>query len=181
MLALAAAVLADPSLPEITRSYLEQIVTQAQSLGDVIRQRLVADESAGAQVRLTDLRQLADEAATAESVTYGGDLEVVPDAEPVLVLVNRVDVRGIISNLLGNATRAAGPVGSVKVETSHDSCLAQLVVEDTGPGRGNMPGGAGLGWRIMARDLARCGGKISYGQSALGGVRASFWLPSAMI
>jgi signal transduction histidine kinase len=181
VLALAGAALADPGLPEVTRSYLEQIVTQAQALADVIRQRLVADESGEAQMRLTDLRRLADEAATAERVTYGGDLEVVPGAEPVLVCVNQLDVRGIISNLLSNATRAAGPMGSVRVEISHDSCLAQLVVEDTGPGFGNVPGGAGLGWCIMARGLARCGGKISYGQSALGGVRASFWLPLAAI
>ncbi len=179
VLALAGAALADPSLPEVTRSYLEQIVTQAQALADVIRQRLVASESAEAQLRVTDLRQLADEAATAERVTYSGDLEVVPDAEPVLVRVNQLDVRGIISNLLSNATRAAGSAGSVQVEITHDSFLAQLVVEDTGPGFGNVPGGAGLGWRIMARSLARCGGKISYGQSALGGVRASFWLPLA--
>lgn len=181
VLALAGAALADPDVPEVTRSYLEQIVTQTQSLSDLIRQRLVADDSAQGHARLTDLRQLADEAATTERVTYGGELEVVPNTEPVLVCVNRLDVRGIISNLLSNATRAAGPAGSVKVEIGHDSCLAQLVVEDTGPGVGNVPGGPGPGWRIMARSLARCGGKISYGQGALGGVRASFWLPLALI
>lgn len=180
VLALARAALADPELPEVTRSYLKQIVTQTQSLSDVIRQRLVAGDSAQGHARLTDLRQLADEAATVERVTYGGALEVVPDADPVLVCVNQLDVRGIISNLLSNATRAAGPLGSVQVEIGRDSCLAQLVVEDTGPGFGNVPGGPGLGWRIMARSLARCGGKISYGQSALGGVRASFWLPLAL-
>ena len=38
--ALAAAALGDPGLQEVTRSYLEQIVTQAQSLAEVIRQRL---------------------------------------------------------------------------------------------------------------------------------------------
>jgi len=181
VLALAGAALADPGLPEVTRSYLEQIVTQAQALSEVIRQRLVANESAAAQVLLTDLRQLTDEVATAERVIYGGDLEVVPNAEPVLVRVNQLDVRGIIFNLLSNVTRAAGPAGSVKVEISHDSCLAQLVVEDTGPGFGNVPGGAGLGWRIVARGLASCGGKISYGHSALGGVRGNFWLPLAVI
>lgn len=181
VLALAGAALADPRLPEVTRSCLEQVVMQAQALADVIRQRLVAGEPAEAQVRLTDLRQLADEAATAERATYGGHLEVVRNTDPVLVRVNQLDVRGIIGYLLSNATRAAGPVGSVKVEISHDSGLAQLVVEDTRPGSGSVPGAAGLGWRIMAQGLARCGGKISYGQSTLGGLRASFWLPLAVI
>jgi signal transduction histidine kinase len=181
VLALARAALAEPDLPEITRTYLEQIVAQTQSLSDVIRQRLAAGDSVQGHARLTDLGQLADEVATAERITYGGELEVTPTAEPVLVCVNQLDVRGIIFNLLSNATRSAGPMGSVKVEIGRDSCLAQLVVEDTGPGFGKVPGGPGLGWHILARRLARCGGKISYGQSALGGVRASFWLPLALI
>ena len=66
------------------------------------------------------------------------------------------------------------------IEISRDSGLAQLVVEDIGPGFGEIPAGAGLGWRIMARSLATCEGKISYGRGTLGGVRASFWLSSAV-
>lgn len=177
--ALAAAALGDPGLPGVTHSYLEQIITQAQTLADVIRQRLHTDEPAEARARLTDLGSLADEAATAERVTYEGTLEVAPHAEPVLVWVNQVDVRGIISNLLSNATRAAGPAGTVRIEISHDLGLAQLVVEDTGPGFGKIPGETGLGWRIIARSLATCRGKISYGRGPLGGVRACLWLPLA--
>jgi two-component system, OmpR family, sensor kinase len=182
VLALAGAALADPGLPEVARSHLEQIVTQAKSLADVIQHRLMAGEPAkAAEVRLTDLAMLADEVAAAERLTYEGELEVVPSPEPVLVWVNQLDVRSIISNLLSNATRAAGPVGSVKVEISHDSCRAQLTVEDTGPGFGKAAGGAGLGWRIMTQSLARCGGKISYGQGTHGGVRASLWLSLATV
>jgi signal transduction histidine kinase len=179
VLALSAAALADPGLPGVTRSYLEQIVKQAQSLADVICQRLRTEERAEARVRLTDLGRLADEAAALEQVTYEGKLEVVPHAEPVLVYVCQMDLRCIISNLLSNATRAAGPAGAVKIEIGRDSGLAQLAVEDTGPGFGGIPGGAGLGWSIMARSLARCEGKISYGRGTLGGVRASLWLPLA--
>jgi signal transduction histidine kinase len=179
VLALAAAALADPGLHGATRSYLEQIVKQAQSLADVICQRLRTEEPAGARVRLTDLGRLADEAAAAERVTYEGKLDVAPHAEPILAYVCQMDVRCIISNLLSNATRAAGPAGAVTIEISRDSGLAQLVVEDSGPGFGQIPGGTGLGWSIMGRSLARCGGKISYGRGALGGVRASLWLPLA--
>jgi signal transduction histidine kinase len=177
--ALAAAALGDPGLPGVTHSYLEQIITQTQTLADVIRQRLHADGAPEASARLTDLGSLADEAAAAERVTYEGTLEVEPHAEPVLVCVNQVEVRGIISNLLSNATRAAGPAGTVTIEISHDLGLAQLVVEDTGPGFGEIPGGTGLGWRSIARSLAICRGKISYGRGPLGGVRASLWLPLA--
>lgn len=177
--ALAAAALGDPGLQEVTRSYLEQIVTQAQSLAEVIRQRLHTEEPAEVRTRLTDLVSLADEAAAAERVTYEGTLEVEPHAEPVLVCVNQTEVRGIISNLLSNATRAAGPVGTVTIEISRHLGLAELVVQDTGPGFGEIPEGTGLGWRIIAQSLAKCEGKISYGCGTLGGVRASFWLPLA--
>lgn len=137
------------------------------------------EEPAEVRTRLTDLGSLADEAAAAERVTYEGTLEVEPHAEPVLVCVNQTEVRGIISNLLSNATRAAGPVGTVTIEISRHLDLAELVVQDTGPGFGEIPEGTGLGWRIMAQGLAKCEGKISYGCGALGGVRASFWLPLA--
>jgi signal transduction histidine kinase len=177
--ALAVAALSDPALPGVTHSYLEQIITQAQTLADVIWQRLHTDEPAEARARLTDLGSLADEAATAERVTYEGTLEVEPHPDPVLVCVNQVDVRGIISNLLSNATRAAGPAGTVTIQISQDLGLARLIVEDTGPGFGEIPGGTGLGWRIIARSLATCRGKISYGRGPLGGVRASLWLPLA--
>ena len=115
------------------------------------------------RTRLTDLGSLADEAAAVERVTYEGTLEVEPHAEPVLVCVNQTEVRGIISNLLNNATRAAGPVGTVTIEISRHLGLAELVVQDTGPGFGEVPEGTGLGWRIMAQSLAKCEGKISYG------------------
>ena len=181
VLALADAALTEPCLPDVTRSQLEQISTLAQSLADVVNQWLRADEQADEAVRLTDLVRLADEAVAAERVTFEGTLTLLSQAEPVLLHVNPVDVRRVISNLLGNATRAAGPAGQVTAEVSCDSGLAQLVVEDSGPGLGHLPEGTRLGWGIVAQILARSGGSIEYGGGALGGVRACFWLPLAAL
>lgn len=178
VLTLATAALTEPTLPVPVQSYLEQIVTQTESLAEIIHHSLSADEPRR-PVRLTDLRQLASEAAAAQRVTYRGQLEVLPHAVPLLTHVDRTDVRRIISNLLSNATQAAGPAGTVRIQADRDWGLAQLVVEDTGPGFGQIPEGTGLGWRIIAEGLARCGGKIQFGQSALGGVRARLSLPLA--
>jgi signal transduction histidine kinase len=179
VLALADAALTGPRLPDVTRSQLEQISTLAQSLADVVNHWLRADEQVDEAVRLTDLVRLADEAVAAERVTFEGTLTLLPPAEPVLLHVNPVDMRRVISNVLGNATRAAGPAGQVTVEVSCDSGLAQLAVEDSGPGLGHLPEGTRLGWGIVAQILARCGGSIEYGEGALGGMRACFWLPLA--
>jgi signal transduction histidine kinase len=176
---LADAALTEPCLPDVTRSYLEQISTLAQSLDDVIHQWLRADEPAGEGPPLIDLVQSADEAATAERVTFDGTLQLLPPSRPVLIRANPVDIWRIIANLLSNATRAAGPGGRVTIEVGYDSSLAQLAVEDSGPGLGQIPGGTHLGGRIVAQSLARCGGSIQYGESILGGVRANIWLPSA--
>ena len=179
VLTLADAALTEPCLPDVTRSCLEQISALAQSLDDVINQWLCADEHVDEGLPLIDLVQSAAEAATAERVTFDGTLRLLPQARPVLIRANPVDIWRIIANLLGNATRAAGPDGRVTIEVGYDSGLAQLAVEDSGPGLGQIPEGTQLGWRIVAKSLARCGGSIQYGESTLGGVRASFWLPPA--
>jgi signal transduction histidine kinase len=179
VLALADAALTEPRLPDATRAQLEQISTLAQSLADVVSQGLRGGEHAGEEARPTDLVRLAGEAVAAERVTFQGTLKLLPQAGPVLVRVNPVEVRRVIANLLGNATRAAGSAGRVIVDVGRDSGVAQLAVEDSGPGLGHIAEGTRLGWGIVAQILARSGGSIRYGESALGGVRASFWLPLA--
>jgi signal transduction histidine kinase len=179
VLTLADAALAEPRLLDATRTYLEQISTVAQSLADVVHQWLGMDEEADQGALLSDLVQLANEAATAERITFEGDLTLLTQAEPVLVRAHPVDIRRVLANLLGNATRAAGPAGRVTIEVGSDGGRAQLAVEDSGPGFGHIPEGTRLGWRIVAQSLARCGGSIKYGESTLGGVRASFGIPLA--
>lgn len=176
---LADAALADGGLQGAARSYVEKLADQAETLADTIRQQLYPAESDQEWARLTDLRSLIVDAAEAERVTYQGTLEVLAQSEPVLVYAKRNDVRRILSNLLANATRAAGPAGRVVLEVKARSGLAQLVVDNTGA-FGEVPDGAGLGWGIMAQRLARCGGRIAYRRGSEGGVRATLSLPLAL-
>jgi signal transduction histidine kinase len=176
VLRLAAAALAQPGVPDAARSCLEQIVAQTTSLGELIYQWLYADEPDKATL-LTDLRRLAAEAVAAERVTYKGQVRLLSPTEPVLIRVTRADARRIISNLLGNATRAAGPEGAVTIEVATDRGRAEVTVEDTGPGFGKVAKGAGLGLGIITQSLVRCHGRLEYGRGKAGGVRASLWLP----
>ncbi len=179
VLRLAAAALAQPDVPDATRSCLEQIVMQTVSLTELIQHWLYADEPDKATVLLTDLTHLAAEVSAAERVTYTGRIEFLSSAEPVFIRVTRVDARRIIANLLSNATRAAGPNGAVTVEVANDGSAAKVTVKDSGPGFGKVPKGKGIGLGIVAQSLAKCGGRLEYGHGRDGGVRASLWLPLA--
>lgn len=176
--ALAEAALAEPGLPHNARQRLEQIVEMAEWLSDMIQHWLRADDPARDATRLLDLASLASEAAAGERVTYPGKLDVVQPAEPVLTCGSRVEIRRIIANLLSNATRAAGPLGTVRMEVGYNGeDRAELIVEDSGPGFGRIQEGPGLGLRAVVRSVGKCAGAIEYGYGSLGGVRVCVSLP----
>ena len=177
VLSLAAAALTVPELPSAARCWLEQIVTEAESLAELIEQSLACPP--GDSAPRTDLGGLAGEVIAGEQVTYQGRLRMTAPSRSVLAAVSRVDARRIIANLLSNGTRAAGPDGCVSVQIARVHGYARLVVEDSGPGFARIRPGTGLGCKVIAGCLARCGGRIDYGRSPAGGVKATVLLPLA--
>jgi signal transduction histidine kinase len=176
VLSLAAAALAVSELPTAARSWLEQIVTEAESLAELIEQSLDPDDPAAGTLR-TDLGQLACEVVAGEQLTYQGLLRMTAPSRPVLADVSPVDARRIIANLLSNATRAAGSDGCVSVRVAREHGCAQVVVQDSGPGFARIRPSTGLGTGVIVRCLVRCGGRIDYRQSRVGGVKATVSLP----
>lgn len=174
--ALAGAALAEPGLPESVRGRLEQIVEQAQWLADIVRDYLGADERPATAAPLVDLTAVADEAVAAERVTYVGELELARPAVPVLTQGSRVTIRRIIANLLSNATRAAGPLGRVRIEIGYDQNRALLVIDDSGPGFGGIQEVTGLGLHAVVRSVGECRGRLEYGRGSLGGACVRLWL-----
>lgn len=177
VLHLAAAALAVPGLPGAARSWLERIVSEAESLAELIEQSLGGD-SADAPLP-TDLGRLASDVVASEQLTYQGRLQVLKPPCPVLADVDRVDARRMMANLLSNAIRAAGPDGQVTLRIASDHGYGLLVVEDDGPGFARIPPGTGLGRSVIAECLIRCGGRVGYGRSEAGGVKATVSLPLA--
>lgn len=178
VLSLAAAALTVPELPSAARCWLEQIIAEAESLAELIEQSLACD-SAGDGAPRTDLGELADEVVAGEELTYRGLLHITAPSRPVLAAVSRVDARRIIANLLSNGTRAAGPDGCVTVHIARADGNARLVVQDSGPGFARIRPSTGLGTKVIAQCLARCGGQMDYGRSPAGGVKATVLLPLA--
>ncbi len=178
--ALADAALAERSLQGPARGHVEKIAVQAEILADTVRQQLrqSADDQKGR--RLIDLRPLISDVADGERVTYQGVLEVVGEPVPVFVHAGRDDVRRVLSNLLSNATRAAGPAGNVVIEVKVKSGLAEIVIDNTWPASAELREGTGLGWSIIAQRLSRIEGRLAYSQGSRGGVRATLSLPLAV-
>jgi K+-sensing histidine kinase KdpD len=192
VLALAAAVLTEPGLPAAARGRVEQIVGQADWLADMISaflhdgERGEANEAGETDFDATDeavarpdVVCIVNEVIAAGRLTWPCDLKVTSPAAPVRCRLHPVLLRRIVSNVLDNAARAAGPSGVVTIQIRQRKALVTLVVEDSGPGFGKIPSGAGLGLSAVARHIVRYGGRMECGRSARGGARVSLRLPQA--
>jgi signal transduction histidine kinase len=177
VLALAGAALTEAGLPESTRTCLNQIIGLAEWQSEVIEYWLNGPGRGPADSRHTDVVRVVNEAVAAERVTWAGELTLVWPPEPVFVALHSVTMRRMAANLLANATRAAGPSGTVTIEISSHARRMLLAVEDDGPGFGRLPMGSGLGLSAVAREAVEHHGRLECGRSSLGGGRVNLWLP----
>ena len=177
VLALAGAALTDTGLPETTRKRLNQIIGLAEWQSDVIEHWLQGPGRGPPDSRHTDVVRVVNEAVAAERVTWAGELILVWPPNSVTVPLHSVTMRRMIANLLANATRAAGPSGTVTIEVSSHARRMLLAVEDDGPGFGRLPTGLGLGLSAVAREAVEHHGRLECGRSSLGGGRVNLWLP----
>ena len=140
----------------------------------------------------TDLGALVRDAAEAASRARQQAVAVTVPVH-VQVSVKRAALRRCLTNLIDNAIKHGSKVA---VTLTQDERLAEIAVEDNGPGipdgrreeafrpfhrldqgRNLQSGGSGLGLAI-ARDIARAhGGDIVLDESAMGGLRATVRLP----
>jgi signal transduction histidine kinase len=192
VLALTSAALAEPGLPAAARLRLEQITGQAEWLAEMIQDFLheaVRERREGCETARIDIgipSEAADrpdaacvvgEVIRAGRMTWSCDLSVTSPAGPVRCALPPVLLRRVVSNVLSNAARAAGPSGLVTVRMWQSKGVLRMVVEDSGPGFGNVPCGFGLGLAWVTRTVVRHGGRIECGRGARGGARVSLWVP----
>ena len=178
--ATAAAALAGSELEIQVRLRLEQIAGQADWLASIINDCIrteCQDAGEGTGDCPANMVHVVNEAVAACRLAWPGDLSVTSPHEPVLCAVNPVVLRRVISNLLSNATRAAGPSGVVAVEIKRDRSMTVVMVEDSGPGFGLIPPGHGIGLAEVASNVIKYDGKLECRRGARGGARVSLWLP----
>jgi len=106
------------------------------------------------------------------------DVTVHTDLQPVLVHGDPVLLRRAIANLLDNATRAAGPHGSVTVRVRQSGSDSLVEVADDGVGFGRLPTVNGQGLSIVDSALRACRGGLEISSGPEPGTTVRLRIPT---
>jgi signal transduction histidine kinase len=154
------------------RARLRQISEEASRISDICGYFLDQPSGEGP----ADLDVLTADVADSTRWRYPGVIDVA--AETVAVAAHPVVVARILTNLIDNACRAAGPGGRVLLTAARHEDRATLVVADSGRGLDHTP--TSLGLDIVAAMVRRNGGCLRMGPSDLGGTAVTVTLPRAV-
>ena len=179
IIALTEAALSNDGTPSGVRRRLGQVREQAEWLGELLCHLVEPALTDAAEGEFLDLVPLARDVVQIEMATYPGDLALQWGGGNMCVAGNGVELRRAITNLLSNATRAAGPEGKVAVHVRRAAGRVLLTVDDSGPGFGLIRRDVGLGLLAVAHGLPSYGGSLEFGRSQMGGVRAVLALRAA--
>jgi len=109
--------------------------------------------------RPVDVCGLLGSVATVATETGNASVQVLPGTR-VLLDVDEVSLWRIVTNLVDNAVRAAGPEGRVELSVSGGPPVV-ITVTDDGPGFGQGPAGwAACGLRVAAEQAGAYGGRV---------------------
>lgn len=109
--------------------------------------------------RVTDLVELVDECVAVTRLNRDVPLDVDGDL-PIEAACDPVLLRRAVSNVLDNATRAAGDTGKVQVRVHRLPGEAIVEVRDDGHGFGRIPSLSGQGMSIVDQALRTCHGRL---------------------
>jgi signal transduction histidine kinase len=162
-----------PGVPAEVRGYLALIIEQASEVSaaawSVLEGPTTGAASEGSEAVTSVLQGFA--------LSWGGTFTCSGDLDGVFVLGDRATVRRCLVNIVDNAVRAAGPHGKVTVTVRRAAGMLRILVEDDGPGFGNVPTGTGLGIELTRKALEAMGGALSVGApGSLGGAAVTLFL-----
>ena len=181
--ALAEAARSVPEVPPEARDCIDLLVEQAQEVASVAAAGL--HDGAAPDEPTTpdddgpvDLDRVLDSVVDSFAVTWTGRLQRTGWLGRLPVVGDRVTLRRCLVNLIENATRAAGPDGTVVVTVQRTGASVRIVIDDDGPGFGRVPRRSGLGLEATRRAVEPLGGTLSAGlPSASGGARVALSFP----
>jgi signal transduction histidine kinase len=183
--------------PAVTIRHLAEVIAAEPGISAEIRRRasLIAAESttisdicafalnvarASSPVRLD---RVVSECVTSARSWFRGTIEEKLD--DVTIAAPHVQMLRLVSNLLSNACRAAGPGGEVRITLGHDGTVAHLEVTNTGAslepalliGPDDSGNPSTLGLRIIMGILTDYHGHVHIEPGLLGGTTMQVELP----
>ncbi len=170
---LAESVRDDKTLSADSRRRMELVVHEMLRALDMITDYIPADASrlAGGDSASVDVRALADEIRQLAELACETSVVLRP-GRPAIVRVSPTLLWRVVTNLVDNAVRAAGPGGHVEIGVRQEIDTV-IEIADDGPGFGNGPdGAAGLGLSVARQLLDVAGGRLEIGHLPGGGTCA---------
>lgn len=175
------AVRGDTALPEDSGYRLELLAMELDRLTEIIRDGL--SRGTGNPPGPVPVRDLAAQLARLAQAAYPAEVTLLPGPDATAE-VSPVLLWRVLSNLVDNAVRAAGPQGRVTIAVLQEGTAAfqegTAVVEvaDDGPGFGSGPKGeASLGLDIVVSLLKASGGSLDVRERSTGGTLVRMTLP----
>jgi two-component system sensor histidine kinase HydH len=184
------------ALPDAYRPYVEGIRAETESLGEIVTNFLNFARPAQLTLSTVDLRAVCERAADelrGDVAALGGGIALRGDFGAIEG--DEVLLRQAFSNLIRNAVEACGGAGAAPViviegAVDRSSGAARIVVDDNGPGvdrdareRVFRPfftskrSGTGLGLALVQKIIVFHNGRITVGDSPLGGASFQIALP----
>ena len=181
----------DPSRPQSERDALEMIADQVRRCRRTVRDLLSFAKDRERRLEATPVDALLRSvAAAAESIfrQTGARYEPRIDGAPPVLMVDRLALEQVLTNLIANGAEAAGRDGVVRLQASGGTEGWCFVVEDSGPGVpphvfphiyepffSTKPEGEGSGLGLpVARSLIEWHGGTLQAESGGGGAGARF-------
>jgi signal transduction histidine kinase len=175
------AVGADPALSGRSAQRLVSAAWELDRLLDMVDGWLTGTPDAGT-ARPVPLRPLAERLA-ATTAERGTEVTVAPGPDVALAVDPALAWR-VLSNVVDNAARSAGPHGHVRVSVHRVPGTGEVVVgvTDDGPGFGRAPDGlVCLGLRVVTSLLASCGGQLTLRDGAGDGTTVELAFPERLV
>ncbi len=176
---LAEAIEAEPGLSPKIRRYLALIAGESTHICEICAFTLEMVR----EPRPMRLDEVVSECVATVRTWFVGTIEERVD--PVMLRAERVSMFRMVSNLLNNACRAAGPGGSISIRLAHDTSHAYMEVINSGAqfepamnlGTGTVQRPSSIGLRIVAEILADHQGHARIEPNTLGGTSVKVRLP----
>lgn len=155
----------DPQLPGEARYRVELVVEELARLRELL------DMGSRPATDRVVVRDLLQRLAAVTAVSTGVAVEVLP-GDDVVLRTDRTLLWRMVSNIVDNAVRAAGPRGRVQIALERGVGEVTVDVIDDGPGFGAGPAGSGsLGLRVVRALAERCRASLREGSRQGAGER----------